>query len=221
MWWEKTVEYAFVQRFMPLSSTKEYFLAPLDGDHEKAGDAIFGQQSTLVLIEFKRAHKDLKSEIDKFFDYDHAKSELLEIDNHHLLVYGVVGKKKINLDLRALTYFSAAEVDLEKFADQGVALEAFKDYLKLFLYHKNKDGDGGVAANLEDLPTDPDGLDYMVVTGIVSGRARFVMSLKDFLSSFKRPDGGAQGAQPVTPHPPNGTAFKQKKQQPLVGIIYE
>jgi hypothetical protein len=27
MRWEKTVEYAFVQRFMPLSSTKEYFLA--------------------------------------------------------------------------------------------------------------------------------------------------------------------------------------------------
>ncbi|MBX8487742.1 hypothetical protein [Pseudomonas cichorii] len=126
-----------------------------------------------------------------FFDYDRAKSELLEIDNHYLLVYGVVGNKKPNLDLRALTYYSATEVDLKKIFDQGVALDAFKDYLKLFLYRKNKGGDGGVVANLEDLPTNPGGLDYVVVTGIVSGQARFVMSLKDFLSSFKKLNGRA------------------------------
>jgi hypothetical protein len=221
MWWEKTVEYAFVQRFMPLSSTKEYFLAPLDGDHEKAGDAIFGQQSTFVLIEFKRARNDLKSEIDKFFDYDSAKRELLEKDSHHLLVYGFAGKKKTNLDLQAQTYFSAVEVDLMKFAGQGITLSAFKNYLSLFLYHKNKDGNGGVAARLEDLPTDPGGLDYMVVNGIVSGRPRFVMSLKDFLSSFKKPDGGVSGCQPIKPQPSQRTKLKQKTQKLAVGVTNE
>ncbi|MGZ9666303.1 hypothetical protein ACXX9E_09415 [Pseudomonas sp. GNP014] len=221
MWWEKTVEYAFVQRFMPLSSTKEYFLAPLDGDHEKAGDAIFGQQSTFVLIEFKRAHNDLKSEIDKFFDYDSAKRESLEKDSHHLLVYGVAGKKKTNLDLQAQTYFSAVEVDLKKFAGQGITLSAFKNYLRLFLYHKNKDGNGGLAARLKDLPTDPGGLDYMIVTGIVSGRPRVVMSLKDFLSFFKRPDGRIGGYQPIKPQPSQNTTLKQETQELAVEITHE
>lgn len=37
-WWEKTVEYKFL---MSVASQKKLFLAPLDGEHEQAGDAIF------------------------------------------------------------------------------------------------------------------------------------------------------------------------------------
>lgn len=211
MWWEKTVEYAFVQRFMPTSSANKSFLAPLDGNHEKAGDAILALQSTLVLIEFKRTRKDLKSEASKFFDYDDAKLELGKKDNHHLLVYGVA-QGKTSLGLVACTYFSGAKVELENFSGRGVELEDFKNYLKLFLYHKGRNGDGGIAVELEDVPPDLDGLDYLVVVGIVSGLARFVMSLKDFLSSFKKPDGGAPITEPNAPRSPSGIALKRGKQ---------
>ncbi|WP_053160412.1 hypothetical protein [Pseudomonas protegens] len=220
MWWEKTVEYAFVQRFMPTSSADESFLAPLDGNHEKAGDAILALQSTLVLIEFKRARKDLKSEASKFFNYDDAKRELRKKDNHHLLVYGAA-QRKSSLGLVARTYFSAAEVELEKFAERGVELDAFKTYLKLFLYHKGRNGGGGIAVDLEDVPPDLDGLDYLVVVGIVSGRTRFVMSLKDFLSSFKKPDGGNPVTQPIAPLSPSGIALKREKQLSAGLIAHE
>jgi len=218
MWWEKTVEYAFVQRFMPPSATTGHFLAPLDGDHEKAGDAILGLKEKLVLIEFKRTRGDLKSETKKFFDYKSAKKDLKKNDGHHLLVYGVAKKKK-TLDLVAQTYFKGVDVGLEKFAERAVAFDEFKKYLKLFLYHKNRNGEGGTPLELEDLPPDPGGLGYCVVAGVVSSQPCFVMSLEDFLSSFKKPDEGASGfhTQPLTPFSPSTIKVEREKQ--LAGLL--
>ena len=57
-WWGKTVEYKFIKEYIDLDS----FIAPLDGNEEKAGDAIFGENENFILIEFK---KDKDSIIDK------------------------------------------------------------------------------------------------------------------------------------------------------------
>ena len=51
-WWEKTVEYLFVRQ------AKFLKIAPLDGNHEKAGDAILrNKNGKYYLVEFKNLEK--------------------------------------------------------------------------------------------------------------------------------------------------------------------
>ena len=72
VWFEKTVEYAYVARLV--LSQKMGFAAPLAGVHERyAGDAVFGVAEKFVLIEFKRTREFLPSEISLFLDYNKAK----------------------------------------------------------------------------------------------------------------------------------------------------
>lgn len=79
IWWEN-----FVARYL----SKTAAIAPLDGNHEKAGDNIFTQGSKWVLIEFKRSKADLESEKAKFINYDQAKDALSAFDSHYFLIYG-------------------------------------------------------------------------------------------------------------------------------------
>lgn len=61
IWWEKTVEYAFVRSAHFLS------VSPLDGNHEQAGDAILSnKENKFYLIEFKKEDSNQEDEIDKY-----------------------------------------------------------------------------------------------------------------------------------------------------------
>lgn len=62
VYFEKTVEWAFVKRYLPKGS----FAAPLDGAHEAAGDALFSDGLNWLLIEFKINDIAIRKERDKF-----------------------------------------------------------------------------------------------------------------------------------------------------------
>jgi len=126
-WWEKTVEYKFIKEYIDLNS----FIAPLDGNEEKAGDAIFGENDKFILIEFKKDEKSIKNEQKKFFDFNSAKQKLEDKDSHHILVYGKIINK--DLILSARTYFSGKNITLNKKFTNGKSLKEFKDYLDSFL----------------------------------------------------------------------------------------
>ena len=90
IWWEKTVEYFFVQNYVDL----QMLICPLDGDHENAGDAIFANAENWILIEFKKEECDIVSEKNKFKNYQKAKEYLSNRDAHHFLIYGAIDNTK-------------------------------------------------------------------------------------------------------------------------------
>ncbi|WP_155641249.1 hypothetical protein [Burkholderia cepacia] len=59
--WEKSVEWAFVRNHLP----QTIVAAPLDGSHELS-DALLGDESRWLLIEFKRRKQDCTSEKKKY-----------------------------------------------------------------------------------------------------------------------------------------------------------
>ncbi|WP_057413775.1 hypothetical protein, partial [Pseudomonas syringae group genomosp. 3] len=139
LWWEKTVEYFFVQKYVDLNM----FIAPLDGDHEKAGDAIFSNVNTWVLIEFKRDKSTVADEIGKFTNYESAKSALESIGNHHLIIYGVA--ENDDFLLRCRQYFSGKDLAIEEALVSGTTKDIFINYLRRFVEFKktSKSGAGG------------------------------------------------------------------------------
>lgn len=130
IWWEKTVEYAFVREILP--SAAEAF--PLAGDVEKSfGDLLIALNATCRLIEFKRDKDAIQSEKKKFpaFVLDSAKKKVMngkfvdllqqtfpelikcEGSKAHFFVYGHPEDKKSFL-LHAVRYASDP--------DEGVAV---------------------------------------------------------------------------------------------------
>lgn len=71
-WWEKTVEYYFIRKFIP----DEMILSPLDGEQEKAGDAFLSNNERWIILEFKKDFESLVSEKKKYKNYDAARNEL-------------------------------------------------------------------------------------------------------------------------------------------------
>jgi hypothetical protein len=139
-WWEKTVEYVFVQEHVEI----EMAIAPLGGVQEKGGDAILQNNDRWVLIEFKKAHDCISSEVDKFAPgkYDEAKVELQDRSQHHFLVYGVLNGEK--LDLTGQLYFGTSEVKVEDLLNKGTDEETFLSYYHDFIgYKKSKEGSSG------------------------------------------------------------------------------
>lgn len=151
IWWEKTVEYSFVLRAAKLKGHR--FFNPLAGIQERAGDAIFGDDDKLVLIEFKRSVDDLNSEERKFLvgKYEEAKKCLADWDSHHFLIYGeAVDLDRIGIVPRAQRYFSRKPIgDCFSIFEHGVGSDFFKKYLQIFLNCKKPDdrssGSGAVA----------------------------------------------------------------------------
>ena len=136
-WWEKTVEYAFIQKHIAIDT----MIAPLDGHHERAGDAIFSADGLWIVIEFKRDENGILDERCKYKDYYRARDELSSRDGHHLLVYGY--ESTGNLDLACKTYFSGHKISISEFTNHGILLEEFKEYLDILLKHKKTEGSGG------------------------------------------------------------------------------
>jgi hypothetical protein len=139
LWWEKTVEYLFVQKHVDL----KMFVAPLDGDHERGGDAILANESKWVLIEFKRDKNSISDEREKFTNYPNAKEELEPHDVHHVIIYGESSSD--NLLLKCQRYFSEKAVAIEIALQSGVDKDSFLNYLQKFVEFKksSKGGFGG------------------------------------------------------------------------------
>lgn len=147
MYWEKTVEYLFLWHCT--HSGLIDFASPMAGKQERgAGDAVFGNYSKLLLVEFKSDVSSLDSEQEKFDDFKVAKRLLYRSDSHHLLVYGRVSEKQ--LCPVATTYFSRNSVQIDRYLPQGLPKEAFDQYLLQFLALRKRDGRSGGKATIPD-----------------------------------------------------------------------
>ena len=145
VWWEKTVEYYFVKKFV----RDDELIAPLDGKHEQAGDAMLAAGLKWVLIEFKKDFACLKSEAEKFKDYQLAVNELGSHDKHHYLIYGFFSVTKESpktkvFGIKACTYFSRSGLkDYQDLLGSGADIQTFARYLEALTKHKKQPpGDG-------------------------------------------------------------------------------
>ncbi len=150
-WWEKTVEYQFIMTVVPV---KNLFLAPLDGKEELIGDAIFISKHRWLLIEFKKDHQSINSEIDKFHGrYGEAKEALSSIDEHHYIIYGKKGIAINRVELCYQTYFSGKPSNLETLLRSGKDHVGFAEYVKQFTHFRKGPlgGDGGGSVFINEL----------------------------------------------------------------------
>jgi len=173
IWWEKTVEYAFVLE----TASKLDFAAPLSGVHERAGDGIFASDSKLVLIEFKRDETQLNSERDKFVDFERAAETLGPRGGHHFIVFGrqVVesGNAKPHLSLAVERFFSGpSPKDMDAMFEAGLPTDSFNAYLNELINWKNEDGrsSGAIGAS-----------NYASVFGISASQGVKTVALQDYL----------------------------------------
>jgi hypothetical protein len=150
--WEKTVEYRFLLE--AVSDGKLQFVAPFDGDAERAGDGIFSCNSLITLIEFKRRLRDFASERKKFGNWRGACLELAHQNHCH---YFVFGDDRFS-ELKAAKFFpkfkpgnKEAWTFLNDFKSVlglggGVPPDDFIKYLDLLMQHKRRSGEGGSSA---------------------------------------------------------------------------
>lgn len=132
-WWEKTVEYYFIRKFI----SDKMILSPLDGAEEKAGDALLGTNERWIIIEFKKDIDSLESEKKKYKDYDAAKNELSSLDSHHFLIYGQ--NQEGTFSLAGKTYFSSEQVsNVSEIFQAAKEKNEFISYLEKLIKHKTK-----------------------------------------------------------------------------------
>lgn len=166
IWWEKTVEYLFVKKYVDVNM----YIAPLDGKMELGGDTIFGNVSGWILIEFKRNRDTIKDEIQKYKSYHSAKTSLAERDNHHLIIYGEAINNQVAL--KCQRYFSEFPVSIDDAFKVGIPLEDFKQYLEELIEYKSS-GDSGTG-------------DFSYVAGIdTRDRVIRCLTLKEFSEGFE------------------------------------
>lgn len=170
IWWEKTVEYAFV---LHCSASAIASYLPLDGHHESVGDLIYQSDSTFLLIEFKRSRCDINSEIKKYptGNYEKAKEALSKDGQHHLIMYG---KHEDGIfDVIATEYFTCnKKYSLDESLRNGIDKERFDEYIKKLLSFKH--------------PKDPSGpgLFFGLVAAVSINNCKIeLMSLMDYLES--------------------------------------
>lgn len=168
-WWEKTVEYYFIIEYFGGSIS----IAPLDGQEERAGDAIFSSNNRWLIIEFKKDEQSLSSEQDKFNNYSIAKQSLSDSDGHHFIIYGDINNQEnpSRFVLKGRTYFSEKLIkSVEEMLKKGATKQEFTDYLgKLLRFKKGMKSSGSGGLGLEN---------YNVVAGINSdGKVTQCMSL--------------------------------------------
>lgn len=158
-WWEKTVEYTFILQFQRHLK----FLSPLEDFYEKGGDTIFNDSNRWILIEFKKDASSVNSEKSKFgadaktaaVRYKEALKALNEHDNHHVIIYGRIGKNSENfsamkngapLELVCHTYFSdKVRTNYPEMVNHGKNYQDFFNYLEQFTAFKydKKSGSSG------------------------------------------------------------------------------
>lgn len=144
-WWEKTVEYKFV---LMVAKNSLQFIAPLDGDEERAGDAIFSTANKWLLIEFKRTSDCVRDEKKKFNNYQVASNSLSTLDSHHHIIFGFDNEGQLGLSTQ--TYFSGKRCkDLNELFGSGSDFENFSSYIEKFTAFKKttKSGSGGISVD--------------------------------------------------------------------------
>lgn len=145
VWWEKTVEYAFVVQAAKTDQID--FAAPLSGKHETtAADAIFSVSSKVVLIEFKRDKSCIPTEMSMFIDYNNAQGQLKGYGHHHIVYAEPTDTHPIELKLKAEKYFDQGNAqNALGCLKTGVDQKEFDDYLVKLAEHKkeSKQGSGG------------------------------------------------------------------------------
>ncbi|GAB6906738.1 conserved hypothetical protein [Desulfosarcina cetonica] len=142
-WWEKTVEYMFVLNYFNYDA----IIAPMDGVHERIGDALYSKENLFSLIEFKRYEADISREVDKYLNYAEARNALQERDSHHFFIYG---KLENGLQLESKTYFSHKKYpDVSNALLSGINMDIFKDYVETLLKYKIPPKGGG-GTSLDD-----------------------------------------------------------------------
>lgn len=149
IWWEKTVEYYFVKKYVEL----DYFVAPLDGYKEHAGDTILGNEDRWMLIEFKRDNSCIKNERLKYANFEKARDALLKYSGHHIIIYGKASGSDI--DLVCQGYFSKKPVDINQVLTIGTDIDSFFTYVRNLVTFKSdavgsSDGFGLVAGISSD-----------------------------------------------------------------------
>ncbi|MBI6681266.1 hypothetical protein YA0697_06025 [Pseudomonas viridiflava] len=207
-WWEKTVEYLFVKKYLPQVADKpNSYVAPLDGDHGIIGDVVFSRHTQWVLVEFKRNDSSLSSDNDKFPNYNRAKDALKDQDSLHFFVYGTASPDS-GLILEACTYFSRKQVNIDTLIEGGVPYPAFSQYVADFVRLRKRGGDGGFTTSFSP-STDPRSgggafLDYSTVLGIIDGKITHSMSLGEFRALGNPPRAPWLRNGPVNPLQPSG-----------------
>ena len=132
-WWEKTVEYYFIRKFIP----EDMIISPLDGEQEKAGDALLSNNDKWIIIEFKKDFKSLSSEKKKYKNYEAALTDLSPYDSHHFLIYGQVHNEEFGL--RGKSYFSNKPIsNISEIFESGKSKAEFILYLKKLIEYKAK-----------------------------------------------------------------------------------
>ncbi|SEQ54306.1 hypothetical protein SAMN03159444_01899 [Pseudomonas sp. NFACC02] len=176
-WWEKTVEYKFVAD-AAVNGLMD-FVAPLSGRHERtAGDAVFGVDAKLVLVEFKATFADVASEETLFEAYGEAQ-EALQHYTHHFVVYGTLCSGEVpDLELIAERYFvRETEQPALELLGRGVSKQIFDQYLEALSQFKEEDGRAKGKGHVSPAA-------MSTVIGVSNGRVVGVMSLHDYAPSL-------------------------------------
>lgn len=186
IWWEKTVEYAFVAQAAAEKLFSE--AAALAGIPERHGaDATFKADSRFVLIEFKKSRADFSSELKKFKEEPEAmygqaaRSMLASFSPCHFLVYmevrssrGDGAEQKIQTrQVVAVEYF-LPESDVIRPSTNLLRLASDKPAATPISFSRSKPA-------VDRLVIDPLGDDLAIAEGILEqGRQRVGLSKKDF-----------------------------------------
>ena len=174
IWWEKTVEYLFVKKYVP----DDTLLIPLDGRHELASDGFFFNGTKWVLIEFKAKLKDVKSEKKKYKNYEACRRELENDSRHHCFLYGEETEDG-KLDVKSCTYFknNIRIGCVSCIKHYGETPDKFTTYLTKLIGHKIK------STELKET------LDYSMVMGVTSVKDGYeiktTMRVNDYLQLVK------------------------------------
>ncbi|HCE3021110.1 TPA: hypothetical protein NGR42_004650 [Vibrio parahaemolyticus] len=125
IWWEKTVEYLFVQEHIPNST----LYTPLDGRHELASDGILFNGNSWILIEFKAQKTDIATERRKFSQYDECMKRVIDRASHHYFIFGQINEKD-ELELVSCKYFGDSQLyPVKESLRRGAEPSDFINYL--------------------------------------------------------------------------------------------
>ena len=213
IWWEKTVEYAFIAW-----SKLQFNAAPLNGNQEQAGDTLFlDKNNQFFLIEFKR-QKDtqcIQQELDKFINSNEAKQRIRNNQNNicHFVVYGDIYhiNNKFGLFFNFYADFienkqqcasaNSFQYDFSLFEEYALEPDNFFEYIKFFCSLKEgKDLYGGSSSPFANT--------------LVATTDGTVLSLDELISTSPRlqqaldvPEPNAQPSGPTYTPKPSGPGF--------------
>lgn len=147
-WYEKTVEYSFVRKFL------KHDAMALDGNAETIGDAMFQNNGNkFYIVEFKRGtnlKSERQSEQQKYSNSSKSSSQLEKATGHraHHIVFGKLEEENNKLQLHSINYIDFLRSDAQSYGEldsellnntkplKSIDKEALKDYLQILINEK-------------------------------------------------------------------------------------